>query len=56
MRVSKLPGKYRSAILASEIASAIVYRGGFERNFEEDLKRYLSRTFKGEEGPNRSGS
>ena len=45
MRVSKLPGKYRSAILASEIASAIVYRGGFERNFEEDLKGYVSRTF-----------
>ena len=45
MRVWKLPGKYRSAILASEIASAIVYRGGFERNYEEDLKRYLSRTF-----------
>ncbi|HZW35530.1 MAG TPA: NAD-glutamate dehydrogenase domain-containing protein [Candidatus Deferrimicrobiaceae bacterium] len=44
-RVSRLPGKYRSAILASEIASTIVYRGGFERNFEEDLKGYLSRTF-----------
>jgi glutamate dehydrogenase len=44
-RVAKLPGKYRSAILASEIASAIVYRGGFERNFEEDLKGYLYRTF-----------
>jgi glutamate dehydrogenase len=45
LRIERLPGKYRSAILAGEIASTIVYRGGFERNFEEDLKRYVIRHF-----------
>jgi len=44
-RLSKLPVKYRSAILASEIASTIVYRGGFETNFEADLKNYLGKMF-----------
>jgi glutamate dehydrogenase len=44
-RIRNLPPKYRSAILAVEIASVIVYRGGFERNFEEDLKGYLVRMF-----------
>ncbi|HEU5361560.1 MAG TPA: NAD-glutamate dehydrogenase domain-containing protein [Candidatus Deferrimicrobiaceae bacterium] len=41
-RIAKLPPKYLSAILAAEIATRIVYRGGFERNLEEDLHRYLS--------------
>jgi len=41
-RIAKLPGKYLSAILAVEIATRIVYRGGFERNLEEDLRRYLA--------------
>jgi glutamate dehydrogenase len=45
MRLSKLPVKYRSAILASEVASTIVYRGGFETNFEADLKSYLGKMF-----------
>jgi len=45
MRVTKLPAKYRSAILASEIASTIVYRGGFERTLEGDLKGYLGKMF-----------
>ena len=44
-RVGNLPGKYRSAILACEIASAIVYRGGFEPDFEENLKGYLCKVF-----------
>jgi len=46
MRVKKLPAKYRSAILASEIASTIVYQGGFERSLEEDLKGYLGKMFR----------
>ncbi|HSB81096.1 MAG TPA: NAD-glutamate dehydrogenase domain-containing protein [Candidatus Methylomirabilis sp.] len=45
LRIRNLPPKYRSAMLAVEIASVIVYRGGFERNFEEDLKAYLVRMF-----------
>ena len=45
MRVTKLPAKYRSAILASETASTIVYRGGFERTLEGDLKGYLGKMF-----------
>jgi glutamate dehydrogenase len=44
-RVRNLPRKYLSAILAAEIATTIVYRGGFERNLEEDLRNYLSRLF-----------
>ena len=44
-RVRNLPRKYLSAILAAEIATTIVYRGGFERNLEEDLRNYLGRLF-----------
>jgi len=44
-RVSRLPVKYRSAILASEIASTIVYLGGYGHDFEGDLRRYVARTF-----------
>ncbi|RJP20027.1 MAG: amino acid dehydrogenase [Deltaproteobacteria bacterium] len=44
-RISRLPVKYRSAILASEIASTIVYRGGFERDMESDLRRYVREVF-----------
>ena len=45
LRIRHLPAKYRSAMLAVEIASFIVYRGGFERRFEEDLKAYVARMF-----------
>ena len=45
LRVRNLPPKYRAAMLAVEIASSIVYRGGFERHFEEDLKDYSARMF-----------
>jgi Uma2 family endonuclease len=31
--------------LAVEIASSIVYRSGFERDFEEDVKDYAARMF-----------
>lgn len=44
-RIARLPVKYRWAILASEIASTIVYRGGFERDFEGDLNRYAAKMF-----------
>jgi glutamate dehydrogenase len=44
-RIRNLPPKYLSAILAAEIATTIVYRGGFERNLEGDLRSYLSRIF-----------
>jgi glutamate dehydrogenase len=45
LRVKNLPPKYRAAMLAVEIASSIVYRGGFERHFEEDLQDYVARMF-----------
>jgi glutamate dehydrogenase len=45
LRVKNLPPKYRAAMLAVEIASSIVYRGGFERHFEEDLEDYVTRMF-----------
>jgi glutamate dehydrogenase len=45
LRIKNFPPKYRSAMLAVEIASTIVYQGGFERNFEEDLKGYVARMF-----------
>ncbi|MHB1013219.1 MAG: NAD-glutamate dehydrogenase domain-containing protein, partial [Desulfobacteria bacterium] len=44
-RIPRLPAKYRFAILASEIASTIVYRGGFERDLEGDLNRYAAKMF-----------
>jgi glutamate dehydrogenase len=44
-RVRNLPPKYLAAILAAEIATTIVYRGGFETNFEADLKNYLGKMF-----------
>ena len=44
-RVAKLPSKYRSAILAAEIATTIVYRGGFEPDFERALEDYVGKMF-----------
>jgi glutamate dehydrogenase len=44
-RVRNLPPKYLAAILAAEIATTIVYRGGFDRNLEGDLRSYLGRMF-----------
>lgn len=45
-RIPRLPAKYRFAILASEIASTIVYRGGFGRDFAGDLRRYVTEVFR----------
>jgi glutamate dehydrogenase len=44
-RVKNLPPKIKSAILASETASFIVYHGGWEIDFESRLKGYLTQQF-----------
>lgn len=44
-RVKRLPPKIKYAILASEIASFIVYRGGWDENFETRLRDYLKPHF-----------
>jgi glutamate dehydrogenase len=44
-RIKTLPPKIKYAILASEIASAIVYRGGWEPQFENRLKAYLKEQY-----------
>lgn len=45
VRVKTLPPKYRYAILASETASSMVYRGDSEANFVEMLRGHLLRSF-----------
>jgi glutamate dehydrogenase len=40
-RLGKIPNKIKYAILASEIATMIVYHQGWEMDFEERLKSYL---------------
>jgi glutamate dehydrogenase len=44
-RISRLPMKYRCAMAASEIAAAVVYGGGWKKNFEESLTEYVTREF-----------
>lgn len=44
-RIKNLPPKIKYAILASEIGSAIVYRGGWEPEFESRLKAYLKEQY-----------
>jgi glutamate dehydrogenase len=46
-RVKKLPPKFKYAILASEIASFIVYQGGWEVEFETRLRDYLKENLSG---------
>jgi hypothetical protein len=43
--VKKLPAKYRSAILAAEIATTMVYRRALEPNFEEALEEYVAEMY-----------
>jgi hypothetical protein len=43
--VKDLPDKYRSAILAAEIATTMVYRQPLEPNFEEALLEYVGKMF-----------
>ncbi|MBN2331715.1 MAG: NAD-glutamate dehydrogenase [Deltaproteobacteria bacterium] len=47
LRIRKLPPKYHYAILASELASRIVYQGEWETDFENTLKRYVKKHFSG---------
>ncbi len=44
-RLAQLPAKYRAAILAAEIGSSMVYRGGAEEEFEDAIKLHLARHF-----------
>jgi glutamate dehydrogenase len=44
-RIAKLPLKYRCAMTASEIASNVVYGGGWRKDFEESLGDYVSHAF-----------
>jgi glutamate dehydrogenase len=46
-RVPRLPTKYRCAMVAVELATTIVYRGGWEPDLEESLRDYARRTFSG---------
>lgn len=42
-RIGSLPAKYRYAILAAEIATLIVYRGGWEPDLESTLRNFLKK-------------
>jgi glutamate dehydrogenase len=44
-RVSRLPSKYRSAIMAAEIATTMAYRRPMEPDFREMLERYVAVMF-----------
>jgi len=44
-RIGRLPLKYRCAMLAVELATSIVYRGGWEADLEESVRDYAKRMF-----------
>jgi glutamate dehydrogenase len=44
-RLTRLPVKYRSAILAAEIGSSMVYRGGKDSDFEDVVRLHVERAF-----------
>ena len=44
-RIERLPPKYRSAILAAEIGSSMVYRGDREAEFEDGIRLHVVRNF-----------
>jgi glutamate dehydrogenase len=44
-RIDNLMPKYRSAILAAEIGSSMVYRGNPDAEFEDMLRLHMQRTF-----------
>jgi len=44
-RIAKLPPKYRSAILAAELGSSMVYRDDRDAEFEDVLRLHLARHF-----------
>jgi glutamate dehydrogenase len=43
--VDRLLPKYRSAILAAEIGSSMVYRGNPDAEFEDMLRLHMERNF-----------
>ena len=49
-RIERLPPKYRSAILAAEIGSSMVYRGDREAEFEDGIRLHVVRNFAPEPG------
>jgi glutamate dehydrogenase len=44
-RLERLPQKYRSAILAAEIGSSMIYRGRSEEEYEDAVKQHIERHF-----------
>ncbi|MDZ4185653.1 MAG: NAD-glutamate dehydrogenase [Desulfuromonadales bacterium] len=44
-RLSRLPEKYRHAILAAEIGSSLVYQGESEADFSDMIRMHLTRKF-----------
>jgi glutamate dehydrogenase len=44
-RLDRLLPKYRSAILAAEIGSSMVYRGNLQAEFEDMLRLHMERNF-----------
>jgi glutamate dehydrogenase len=53
-RIGRLPLKYRCAMTASEVASSVVYGGGWRKDFEESLSDYVVRSFPARRGGRRS--
>ncbi len=51
----RLPVKYYAAILASELAASIVYRGGWELDYATSLKNYVKKQFPAQAGKNERG-
>ena len=49
VRVRNLPVKVQSAMMAVEIATTIVYQGGWEPDFELELRAYLKRHLAGDD-------
>ena len=45
VRIKEMPDKYRYAILASEIASSLVYRSNRETDFVDHVMRHLKRVY-----------
>jgi glutamate dehydrogenase len=44
-RLARLPVKYRSAILAAEIGSSLVYRGDRDAEFADEIRLHVARNF-----------
>jgi glutamate dehydrogenase len=44
-RLERLPQKYRSAILAAEVGSSMIYRGRSEQEYEDAVRQHIERHF-----------